>query len=99
MPEAKNPAEQLMELQEKVKILSVENEILAERAEDSTLLGLIAEKINQLEDPEAIIATGLEQISLLKDIIAYRLVSIDNWLGVARGWHRLLSYRLHLRSF
>lgn len=62
------PEQQLKDLREAVRILSLENEILAERAEDTALLGLIGEKINYLEDPRAVIETGLEQISLLKDI-------------------------------
>jgi PAS domain-containing protein len=63
-----DPGRQLRELQETIKILSLENEILAERAEDAALLGLIAEKIGSIEDPKSVIDTGLEQISLLKDI-------------------------------
>lgn len=68
MPDQKDPEQQLKELQETIRLLSLENETLAERAEDAALLGLIAEKISSLEDPKAVIDTGLEQISLLKDI-------------------------------
>lgn len=68
MTDPKSSEPQLKELQETIRILSLENEALAERAEDAILLGLIAEKINHLEDAGSVVAAGLEQISLLKDI-------------------------------
>jgi hypothetical protein len=68
MSDPSDPEKQLKELQETIRILSLENEALAERAEDAILLGLLAEKINHLEDAGSVVAVGLEQISLLKDI-------------------------------
>ncbi|MBA4373699.1 MAG: hypothetical protein C0402_12670 [Thermodesulfovibrio sp.] len=68
MPDPEDSEQQLKKLQETIRVLSLENESLAERAEDTTLLGLIAEKISHCEDAGAVIDTALEQISLLKDI-------------------------------
>ena len=68
MSEQEEPGQKLRELQETVRILLLENQQLAERSEDTALLGLISEKINSLEDAGAIIHTGLEHISMLKNI-------------------------------
>ncbi len=56
------------DLREQIRLLTLENERLAERTEDSLLLGLIAEKINRTDAPGEILAVGLEQVSILKDI-------------------------------
>ena len=55
-------------LQDKIELLQAENDHLAERAEDTLLLGLVGEKINTTEDIEKVFELGLERISLLKDI-------------------------------
>ncbi len=58
------------ELEEQLRILTAENEMLAERAEDSLLLGLIGEKISLCDDPEALDDIALEQAAVLKNLAA-----------------------------
>jgi PAS domain S-box-containing protein len=58
----------LQALEHKLRVLSEENDHLAERAEDSLLLGLISENIQNLQDKFEIFSSGLEQISILKGI-------------------------------
>ncbi len=87
LPDPKDPELQLKELQETIRVLSLENETLAERAEDAALLGLIAEKISHLEDPSAVIDTGLEQISLLKDIpVCAYCSSVDDQIRIESSY-------------
>ena len=50
------------------KVLESENEQLSERAEDAMLLGLVAEAIEGLTDPQAVIDQVLERISILKNL-------------------------------
>jgi|GEM_PF-1964869 len=64
----RTPENSLAELEEKVRMLVLENDHLAERAEETLLLGLIAEKINAINDVDQLIQVGLEQTALLKDI-------------------------------
>ena len=59
----------LAKLREQIRVLELENDRLAERAEDTLLLGLLAEKIRSSGDPHELISSGLEQISILKDIV------------------------------
>jgi len=70
---------QLEQLQAKIDVLEKENLQLAERAEDTLLLGLVAEEINNSDVASQIIDAGLEKISLLKNIplCAYGLYSPD----------------------
>ncbi len=68
MPDNNDLEKRISDLQDKIQLLQVENDHLAERAEDTLLLGLIAEKINTTEDIEKVFELGLERISLLKDI-------------------------------
>jgi len=58
----------IRELGEQLRILEEENALLAERAEDILLLGLISESISGLENPHKILDTALERTSILKDI-------------------------------
>jgi len=67
MPERAN---EIAELQARIRVLSAENEILAEKAEDTLLLGLIAEQINILTDGHRLLETALERIAILKDLLA-----------------------------
>ncbi len=50
------------------KILEEENDQLSERAEDAMLLGLVAEAIEGLTEPSAVIDQVLERISILKNL-------------------------------
>lgn len=63
-----DPNLELDELRETVRLLMAENQMLAERAEDTLLLGLIAEQIGQTGESEQMISIALEQIGLLKDL-------------------------------
>jgi PAS domain S-box-containing protein len=56
------------ELEEKLRILALENDELAERAEETLLLGLFAAKLSSVENPDDLFGEALEQIALLKDI-------------------------------
>jgi len=55
-------------LEQKVRVLEEENAQLAERAEDSLLLGLVSENIQNLSQGNEIIENTLERISILKAI-------------------------------
>ncbi len=63
-------ANEIAELQARIRVLSAENEMLAEKAEDTLLLGLIAEQINLLTDGHRLLETALEKIAVLKDLLA-----------------------------
>lgn len=67
MPERAN---EIADLQGRIRVLSTENEMLAEKAEDTLLLGLIAEHINILTDGHRLLETALEQIAVLKNLLA-----------------------------
>lgn len=68
MPHPDDLKQRIQELEEKVRILQMENNQLAERAEDTLLLGLIAEQISRAEEIRQVLESGLERISILKDI-------------------------------
>jgi len=54
-----------------------ENEVLIERAEDILLLGLVTEAISRQIEPDEIMATVLERVSILKDVPYCALVMLD----------------------
>ncbi len=58
----------IQDLEAKIEILEKENALLADRREDTLLLGIIAERINIISDISQVVDVGLENISLLKDI-------------------------------
>jgi PAS domain S-box-containing protein len=68
MPPPNDFGQKIRELEESNRILRIENDLLAERAEDMLLLGLIAEQIGAAEEIEQVLERGLERISVLKDI-------------------------------
>ena len=51
-----------------IKILEEENAQLSDRAEDAMLLGLVAEAIEGISEPSAIMEQVLERTSILKDL-------------------------------
>jgi signal transduction histidine kinase len=53
---------------ERIRLLEAENQLLNERSEDIILLGLMAEDLNSLRDVESIFKTVLERVSLLYEI-------------------------------
>lgn len=61
-----NRDELIQQLQETVRLLTLENDQLAERAEDTLLLGLLGEKINTTSQEDQVLEIALEQIALLK---------------------------------
>ena len=58
----------IKELEEKVRLLEIENSDWTDRAEDVFLFATIAESIGKLTDEEEIFETALEKISIMKDI-------------------------------
>ncbi|MDD5758493.1 MAG: response regulator [Desulfobulbaceae bacterium] len=56
------------DLREQVRLLTLENKQLIDRAEDIFLLGLVAEKVAAENDPDRLIVRIFEQISLLKGV-------------------------------
>jgi PAS domain S-box-containing protein len=64
-----------------------ENQTLIERAEDILLLGLVTEAISHQAEPEHIVATVLERISILKDVPFCALVKLDgNTAGLVQEY-------------
>jgi len=59
----------IKELEGRISILAAENELLTERGEDTLLLSLIAEQVNNLSDHDDILDIALEQISVLKGFL------------------------------
>jgi signal transduction histidine kinase/ActR/RegA family two-component response regulator len=55
-------------LKQTIRVLEEENIQLSEQAEDTMLLGLVSESIQDLHDPIEIIDQVIERISILKDI-------------------------------
>ena len=68
MPADNNFEKIISDLREKIQLLQEENDHLAERAEETLLLGLVGEEISTSQNIEEIFALGLERISILKDI-------------------------------
>ncbi|MFV2072595.1 MAG: putative bifunctional diguanylate cyclase/phosphodiesterase [Thermoanaerobaculales bacterium] len=65
-------------LLERIASLESDNLTLTDRAEDILLLGLIAEAIGRERDPECILATVLERMSILKDVPYCALGEIED---------------------
>ncbi len=65
-------------LEERIKILETENQMLVERSEDVFLLGTVIESISHADDSIGIMENTLERISLLKDIPFCACCSIEN---------------------
>ncbi len=61
-------AENMQDLQDRLHVLEKENEALAERAEDITMLGLVAEQTGIGTDPVEMLASVLERVCILKAI-------------------------------
>jgi len=64
MPDSTN----LTVLKEKIKLLEKENSLLTEHTEDTLMLGLISEAIEQTDDITCALDSVLERISMLKNI-------------------------------
>ncbi len=56
----------LEELRQRIQVLEKENELLAERAEEISLLGLVAEQIGSERETGAMLAGVLERVCVLK---------------------------------
>ncbi len=61
-----------------IRVLEEENAMLAERAEDAMLLGLVAEAIEGLTEPAEVIDHVVERISILKNLPFVTCGSLDN---------------------
>ncbi len=68
MPQPDDIDRKIRELEENNRILQIENDELAERAEDTLLLGMIAEQIGTADEVGQVLERCLERISVLKDI-------------------------------
>jgi signal transduction histidine kinase len=58
----------IRELEEQVRLLREENDLLAEAQADAVLLGTLADHLGRGGEPGAILRVALEQISVLKDL-------------------------------
>ena len=65
-------------LEERIAGLESDNQILTDRAEDILLLGLVAEAVGREKEPERILATVLERMSILKDVPYCALGEIED---------------------
>ncbi len=61
-------AENLEDLRDRLRVLEKENELLAERAEDISMLGLVAEQTGTSSDPRELLGAVLERVCILKAI-------------------------------
>jgi len=77
-------------MEEHIRILEAENQQLAEKAEQSLMLGLISEAIGQLDDVTEILDVALERISMLKAIPLVACCSLDD--HQANVIHSYLSF-------
>ncbi len=68
MPQPDDINQKVRELEERIFILQLENDQLTDRAEDTLLLGVIAEQISTSKEIGQVLECGLERISVLKDI-------------------------------
>ena len=60
--------DRLLALEDRLRVLEAENERLAEQAEETLLLRLIAEAVSRTDDRSELLASLLEKLSILKDI-------------------------------
>jgi len=72
------PENELEKLQNELAILKRENQDLLERAEDTLLLQLVAESIEQSDTPTSLIETALERAAILKNLPFCVCAEIEN---------------------
>jgi len=68
MPSEHDLERRIEELEANLRVLQAENAVLTEGAEDTMLLGLIAEEISAAQTVGGVIESGLERLSIVKDI-------------------------------
>lgn len=68
---------QRTEVEERLRLTEVENQLLTEQSEDVLLLGLVAEAIADMTTEDEIIATVLERASILKEFDYACFAEID----------------------
>jgi len=73
MPDSNN----LAALKEHIHLLEDENRLLTERTEDTLMLGLVSEAVEQAEDITSGLNTAFERISMLKDLPVIAYCSVD----------------------
>jgi len=79
----------LITLKEQVKLLEKENALLTERTEDTLMLGLVSEAIEQAEDVSSGLNAALERISMLKNIPVVAYCAVIQ--GKAHALHSYVS--------
>jgi len=77
MPDKDDLLDQISILNEKIRLLEIENDLLSARAEESVLLGQIVEQINTSTEIPHMVNSVLERISLVKDIPFCGLLVLD----------------------
>ena len=81
-------AENLEDLRDRLRVLEKENELLAERAEDISMLGLVAEQIGTESDPRELLTAVLEKVCILKAIpYGACLEPMGSFLRVTSAYH------------
>ncbi len=78
MPSPDELLARVAELESAIRVLQSESEQLAERAEDTLLLSLLAEELSAAETPESVLSRGLERISILKNVPLCAACSTEN---------------------
>ncbi|MDX8388864.1 MAG: PAS domain S-box protein [Mariprofundaceae bacterium] len=73
------------ELEARIKVLERENDLLAERAEDTLMLGIISESIAQAESVTGMLEVALERISMLKNIPMVACCSLEGNMATVRS--------------
>lgn len=68
---------EIADLRSKLEVLEHENQMLAERSEDMTLMSMISEISNEFKDHKKILVSILERISMLKDIMICACGTLD----------------------
>ena len=80
-------ARRIKELEGKIRVLEAENELLTDRGEDTLLLSLVSEQINNLAEHDQIVDIALEQIAVLKGIFFCASAKIDsNFCQINRSY-------------
>ena len=81
-------AENLEDLRDRLRVLEKENELLAERAEDISMLGLVAEQTGTESDPRELLTAVLERVCILKAIpYGACLEPMGPFLRIASAYH------------
>jgi PAS domain S-box-containing protein len=90
----------IAQLEQELKALKEENELLTDRAEDFLLLGIISEKIGLAKSREEVIGITLESVSSLKDIhYSACLLRNNKHIKIINDYAPMLASSLKGQSF